>query len=104
MRDLKISLITKYKANSKSTSISTQTTDVWASKKSVGRLEFYEAYTSNLKPKNIFDILPSEFKRAIVTNSDGNVFEPTRLKVGNDEFDIIRVFTKNDYSMEITAG
>lgn len=104
MRDKKVTLITKYKADSTSKTISEEQTDVWAEIKSVKRTEFYEAYTSNLKPRNIIDILPSEYNRATVTNEDGDSFEPTRIIVNGQERNIIRVYTKSDYSMEITVG
>lgn len=103
MRDSKITLITKYKADPTATTISSKETDVWASKKSVGRTEFYEAYSSNMKPKIIVDILPDEYKRSIVSQASGPV-EPTRIIVDGKEYNILRTFTKNDYSMEITLG
>ena len=104
MRNKKVTLITKYKADSSVKVISEKKTELWADVKSVRRTEFYEAYTSNLKPRNIVDVLPSEYTRAIVTNEDGDVFEPTRIVVDRQERNIIRVYTKNDYSMEITVG
>lgn len=104
MRDKKVTLVTKYKADSSAKTISEEKTDVWAEIKSVKRTEFYEAYTSNLKPRNIIDVLPSEYNRAIVTNEDGATFEPTRIIVNGAERNIIRVYTKSDYSMEITVG
>ena len=104
MRNSKVILITKYKAESTSKTVSEKRTEVWAEKKSVNRTEFYEAYTSNLKPKNIVNILPSEYNRAIVKNDDGDIFEPTRIVVDGIEMNIIRIYSKHDYSMEITVG
>lgn len=104
MRDSKVTLITKYKATATAKELTTHTVDIWAEKKSVNRTEFYEAYTSNLKPKNIIDVLPSEYKKGIVVTDDGDVFEPTRIIVDGRESNIIRVFSHHDYSMEITVG
>lgn len=104
MRNHKVTLVTKYKQNGSATTISEQTTEIWADVKSVTRTEFYQAYSSNLKPKNIIDVLPSEYKKAIVTIENGPTYEPTRIIVDGTERNIIRVFTKNDYSMEITVG
>ena len=92
MRNKKVTLITKYKASATAKTISEK------------RTEFYEAYTSNLKPRNIVDVLPSEYKRAIVTTDDEDIFEPTRIEVDGQERNIIRIYTRNDYSMEITVG
>ena len=104
MRNKKVALITKYKASSSAKVISEEKTELWAEVKSVKRTEFYEAYTSNLKPRNIVDVLPSEYNRAIVTNDDGATFEPTRIEIDGQERNIIRIYTRNDYSMEITVG
>lgn len=104
MRNKKVTLVTKYKAEGTAKVISEERITLWADVKSVKRTEFYEAYTSNLKPRNIVDVLPSEYNRAIVTNKDGDVFEPTRIVVDGHERNIIRIFTRNDYSMEITVG
>lgn len=104
MRNKKVTLITKYKASATAKTISEERTGIWAEVKSVKRTEFYEAYTSNLKPRNIVDVLPSEYNRAIVTTDDGDIFEPTRIEVDGQERNIIRIYTRNDYSMEITVG
>lgn len=104
MRNKKVTLITKYKASATAKTISEKRTDIWAEVKSVKLTEFYEAYTSNLKPRNIIDVLPSEYRRAIVTTDDEDIFEPTRIEVDGHERNIIRIYTRNDYSMEITVG
>ena len=103
MRNKKITLVTKYKADPTATTISSKETPVWASTKSVGRTEFYEAYSSNMKPKIIVDVFPDEYKRSIISQANGPV-EPTRIIVDGKEYNILRTFTKNDYSMEITLG
>ena len=104
MRDCKVKLITKYKALENTKELTVKETEIWASKKSVTYREFYEAYSSNLQPKAIIDVIPSEYNRAIVTDYKGNVCEPTRIVVGGQEMNIIRVFSRHDYSMEITVG
>lgn len=104
MRDCKVTLITKYKEAADAKEITSKETELWASKKSVTHKEFYEAYSSNLSAKAIIDVLPSEYNRAVVTDYDGNICEPTRIIVSGQELNIIRVFSRHDYSMEITVG
>lgn len=100
MRSTDITLITTYKAGAE---MAKREYVVRGRIESVTRSEFYAAYTANLKPQYIIDILPSEYYLADVAY-DGRIYHATRCSFNGSEYAIIRTYSKTHSRMELTVG
>lgn len=100
MRDKKVVLITQYKAGKE---IKEKTMEVYAEEKSVKYGQFNASYAAGLDAKYILDIYPEEYRRAEAA-IDGAAYEPTHVLYKGKRMDIIRTFSQNEYSMEVTVG
>lgn len=100
MRDTLIKLTTKYPNGSR---LDKKTTEIWATKKSLTRNEYYSAYGVGLTARHILDVMPSEFDEASVVVG-GILYQPTEVIVDGVTMNIIRTFEKNSASMELTVG
>jgi len=100
MRNDLITLVTRYKDGKE---VKENTAEIFATKKSLNRNEFYSGYGVGLKPKYIFDILPDEYHLADV-DLDQKHFEATHVRYNNIDYPIIRTYEKNFSSMELTVG
>lgn len=67
-------------------------TQVFANKKSIRQSEFYQAMASGLKPEVMFEIRYSDYN------------EQTKLTYNSKEYNIIRVYTKNDEIIELICN
>lgn len=99
MRDEKIVLVTKYPEGAE---IKTNEAEIFAEKKSATRSEFYAAYAANLNVGFVFDIYPDEYCMADVTVND-KTYSATHIRYEGREYEIVRTFTKNENSMEVTV-
>lgn len=100
MRNDVITLLTRYKVGKE---IKENTIEIFATKKSLTRNEFYAGYSVGLKPRHVFDILPEEYHLADV-DLDQKHFEATHVIYQGIEYPIIRTYEKNFSSMELTVG
>lgn len=100
MRDRKVVLITQYKAGKE---IKEESVEIYAEEKSVKYGQFTASYAAGLDAKYILDIYPEEYRQAEIT-IDGAVYEPTHVLYKGRRMDIIRTFSQNEYSMEVTVG
>ncbi|MCM1468789.1 MAG: hypothetical protein NC086_11625 [Alistipes sp.] len=100
MRDEKVVLITQYKAGKE---IKEENMEVYAEKKSVKYGQFTASYAAGLDAKYILDIYPQEYRQAGVT-VDGIFYEPSHVLYMGKRMDIIRTYSQNEYSMEVTVG
>lgn len=77
--------------------------EVYAEEKSVKYGQFSASYAAGLDAKYILDIYPEEYRQAEVM-IDGVVYDPTHVLYKGKRMDIIRTFSQNEYSMEVTVG
>lgn len=100
MRNEVITLVTQYKEGKEKKE---NTVEIFASKESLSRSEFYASYGVGLRPQYVFNILPDEYYMAAVV-IDGKTYNPTHVRYNNSEFAIIRTYEKNKSSMDMTVG
>lgn len=99
MRDEKIVLITKYPEG---TEIKINEAEIFAERKSATRNEFYAAYAARLTIGNVFDIYPDEYHLADITVDD-KTYSATHIRHEGKEYEIVRTYSKNENSMEVTV-
>jgi len=100
MRNDVIQLVTKYNdGKEKKENI----VEIFASRKSLTRNEFYASYGVGLRLQYSFDILPDEYFMAAVDFNEKH-YLPTHVRVGAVEYAIIRTYQKNNSSMELIVG
>ena len=79
--------------NSLGDAVDTQTlTQVFANKKSIRQSEFYQAMANGLRPEIMFEIRYSDY------NSED------KISYNGYQYDIIRVYTKNDEIIELVCN
>jgi len=100
MRDRKIILITQYKDGRE---LNEKKTEVFAEEKSVKYGQFTASYAAGLDAKYVLDIYPEEYRQAGIMIEDV-FYEPTHVLYKGKRMDIIRTFSQNEYSMEMTVG
>lgn len=100
MRNEIITLVTKYNdGKEKKENIA----EVFATRKSLTRNEFYASYGVGLRLQYAFDIMPDEYFMSEVV-FDGKHYWPTHVRVGSVEYAIVRTYQKNKSSMELIVG
>lgn len=76
--------------------------NVIAEKKSVKRTEFYSAMKSNIIPKFTFEVYAEEYEATKQEDEEG-IHYATKAICDNEEYDIIRTYTADDFRLEIVT-
>lgn len=100
MRDELLHLITLVPYGNKVREVKTE---IFTERKSLTRSEFYSAYQVGLKGKYVFEISPDDYEMCKIA-FDGKELYPTRINYRGQDYNILRIFSLNSNSMEITAG
>lgn len=100
MRNEVITLVTKYNDGKEKKEY---IAEVFATRKSLTRNEFYASYGVGLRLQYAFDVLPDEYFMAAV-EFNGKHYYPTHVRVGVMEYAIIRTYQKNKSSMDLIVG
>ena len=77
--------------------------EIFASVKSVGRTEYYEALRNGIDLKIIFSINPDDFKLADSV-VDGKKISASQVIYDNEKFLIRRTYTSDMNTMELMCG
>lgn len=94
-----IELVVQYKNGAE---IKESTAEIFGTKKSVNRSEFYAAYGVGLRLSHVWEIIPEEFNLADIT-VDGVTYHATHIRYGGALYEIVRTYQVNDYALEITV-
>ncbi len=73
--------------------------EIFCSRKSAGRSEYYAAYAVGLKPRLILEIDPLDWEFMCVSGE-----QPNKVIYKDKEWNILRDYQKNESSLELTVG
>ena len=76
--------------------------EIYCQRKSSNRSEFYSAYAVGLRPKFVFEIDPLDWESAAEQLPDET--EPTILRYGKTEYNILRGYQTDESTLELTVG
>lgn len=73
--------------------------EIFCSRKSAGRSEYYAAYAVGLKPRLILEIDPLDWESISEQGSQAD-----KVLYNGVEYNILRDYQKNESSLELTVG
>lgn len=73
--------------------------EIFCSRKSTARSEYYAAYAVGLKPRLILEIDPLDWEFMCVSGE-----QPNKVIYKDKEWNILRDYQKNESSLELTVG
>lgn len=76
--------------------------EVFGARKSVKGAEFYAAMAARIKVTDVIEIYLDDYQSAIV-KEHGHKYKPRLVKLNDDIFQIIRTYSKDDSSIELTV-
>ena len=76
--------------------------EVYCTRKSSARTEFYSAYAVGLKPRFILEIDPMDWE--MMADRLPGPDEPTMVRHGGNDYNILRSYQVDEGRMELTVG